>query len=606
MKHAINVHSIRAIRGLLIKAGCYAALLGVASILAYVLIGHPLIRAIYASGFMADEVMSKRDSVPVTAYLAAVDDIALRVSVYLIAGGCLAAVVLRKPIGMLCAGASALVSWFALFVLLEAFPKLVQPTHVDMLPYFNYRSTYEFDPVLGFRERPWHTAELANFRGSGYSPVYGIDVSPTRISWQTDADGFRNPADSAAVDIVVIGSSFAEYGTDLDDTFPQRLNHALAPLRVAGLSKAGYGPFQYLEVLERYALKRSPHYALFTFYPVSDTDDHLSRWIKGQKDLSLARRSVVFGGFLPRYRVASLQAWHMFASSAWNGLHQLFDMLVPDESIHSDVAVLRLADQVSRKMVFLDQHKAASTEDLLKSPEWRAWENILLALKTVSERNHIVPVLIYIPAATEVYAQYSTNESGRNWLAVRAAQVATSGHNEQAAHILAERVGISMISVRPAFQQAAADGKLVYYQMDAHWNEEGRRIAGNVTAAALREIMAKTNGTRKADRPLIARSDDGIMVRSLDGTIQFWDGRAEQLYGWKKEEAIGRVSHALLQTRFPKSLREIDSTLVKTGSWEGELIHATRNGNHVMVNSRWIWDQEAGAVIEMNTSPGRF
>ena len=105
---------------------------------------------------------------------------------------------------------------------------------------------------------------------------------------------------------------------------------------------------------------------------------------------------------------------------------------------------------------------------------------------------------------------------------------------------------------------------------------------------------------------------DSVMTRTLEGIIKFWDRAAEELYGWKKEEAIGRVSHELLQTEFPKPLKEIDSELVAKGQWEGKLVHATRSGGRIVVESRWTFDSTApsGSVVEINvpssnTEPNR-
>jgi hypothetical protein len=93
------------------------------------------------------------------------------------------------------------------------------------------------------------------------------------------------------------------------------------------------------------------------------------------------------------------------------------------------------------------------------------------------------------------------------------------------------------------------------------------------------------------------------MTRTLGGMINFWNQSAEKLYGWRKEEAIGRVSHNLLQTQFPKTLEEIDSELVRTGRWEGKLVHTTRDGSRVVVESHWILESESqpGPVVEINT-----
>jgi PAS domain S-box-containing protein len=98
-------------------------------------------------------------------------------------------------------------------------------------------------------------------------------------------------------------------------------------------------------------------------------------------------------------------------------------------------------------------------------------------------------------------------------------------------------------------------------------------------------------------------ADDSVMTRTLEGKIEFWNRRAEELYGWRQEEAVGKVSHDLLQTQFPKPLEEIDSELVRAGRWQGKLVHTTRDGQRVVVDSRWTFEasSQPGAVVEINT-----
>jgi PAS domain S-box-containing protein len=95
-----------------------------------------------------------------------------------------------------------------------------------------------------------------------------------------------------------------------------------------------------------------------------------------------------------------------------------------------------------------------------------------------------------------------------------------------------------------------------------------------------------------------------VMCRSKDGTIGSWNRGAEEMYGWKKEEAIGRVSHILLKTEFPQPLEEIEAEFERTGLWEGKLIHKRRDGQRIAVRSRWAVhrdsDKGGRSVLEIN------
>ena len=52
------------------------------------------------------------------------------------------------------------------------------------------------------------------------------------------------------------------------------------------------------------------------------------------------------------------------------------------------------------------------------------------------------------------------------------------------------------------------------------------------------------------------------MTRSFDGEIHYWSRGMERLYGFSAAEAIGRISHELLRTEFPRSLDEVDNELL--------------------------------------------
>lgn len=85
---------------------------------------------------------------------------------------------------------------------------------------------------------------------------------------------------------------------------------------------------------------------------------------------------------------------------------------------------------------------------------------------------------------------------------------------------------------------------------------------------------------------LLTLSYEPMFSWRLDGPIEFWNAGAERLYGFSSSEAIGRSSHALLQTKFPTGLADLLSTLRTQRYWSGELRHICKDGREVIVDSR--------------------
>jgi PAS domain S-box-containing protein len=86
---------------------------------------------------------------------------------------------------------------------------------------------------------------------------------------------------------------------------------------------------------------------------------------------------------------------------------------------------------------------------------------------------------------------------------------------------------------------------------------------------------------------LLDLTHDAIFVRNMNALISYWNQGAEKFYGWTKEEVLGRRSHDLLRTVFPKPIQEIEAELLQTGYWEGELTHTKRDGVQAIMASRW-------------------
>jgi len=110
--------------------------------------------------------------------------------------------------------------------------------------------------------------------------------------------------------------------------------------------------------------------------------------------------------------------------------------------------------------------------------------------------------------------------------------------------------------------------------------------------------------TLQEQASLLDVAHDAIMVRDFGDEIRFWSRGAESIYGWNKTEAIGQISHVLLQTQYPQSMAEIEAAVRRDGRWEGELSHMKRDGSRVVVASRKVLQQDkkgnAIGIFEIN------
>ena len=66
---------------------------------------------------------------------------------------------------------------------------------------------------------------------------------------------------------------------------------------------------------------------------------------------------------------------------------------------------------------------------------------------------------------------------------------------------------------------------------------------------------------------IIDLSPDAIIIKKPDDTITFWSLGAEKLYGYTKDEAIGKKTHALFKTKFIQPFEDIKDKLQQNEKW---------------------------------------
>jgi hypothetical protein len=377
---------------------------------------------------------------------------------------------------------SLFITTFALFTFFEIFPAAIRPLHLDRLPYYYLKARFVPDPVLIARNRPGLVVNSSQYYGDRYSPLYRVDVQPfTQEKYTLDQEGFTNLDARQPVDVVVLGDSYVELQMNAYDSFGKRLAK-VSGRTVANLGVGAYGPFQYLEMLKRYGLEKAPKYALFCFFEGNDLKDTLI-YLDWQRGIGFGFLSMLSKPFPLRYLVALKDAALFAVQTVSMPIQTVLAGKDGPNDAHPDIAVVRLGSETHK--VVLTESDVRPPAKIRSSREWHALTTILEEFKAVATANGIVPMVVFIPTSAHIYAEYSTAQSGANWLRLRDAQASGRANIEKSMILLTEELGLRLIDLAPAFDRAAAEGKLLYYPFDTHWNSEGRQVAAEVVAEAI-------------------------------------------------------------------------------------------------------------------------
>jgi hypothetical protein len=474
----------------LFTSTCALVLALIAAWAAYAWLGHKLIEAVYRSentGIVGN-IMAGRAVTRLAEYYYAADSMLLVATVRFLSGCViflLLLAVMKQPLGMVITAVTLLVCSFFIFSIGELFPSTIKLLHLNVFPYFAYMEAFEPDETLAYRERPFRN-QKKEVRHSEEALLYGVELPPTMWEWITDEHGFRNSQSRPSTDVVVLGDSFIEWGDNEAETFGKRLEGHLNGLTVTNLGKAGYNPFQYLEVFKRYGKPMKPKYAFFCFYEGNDINEMRSylQWKRGGGSYSdiykLASQSM-----FQRYWFALFQTVRVIRDNLWMTLQFTAKRILNENYIyHPDIVVLR-ANNKEYKTLFIDRFRDESTEEMLQSEEWRQLRNILNDFKRISAENNIIPFIIYIPTTLHIYIDYMADDSGKNPLAYRDEQLALKSNMENAMLTLVRELRIDLINLVPFYERAAKEGKMVYDVLNSHWSAEGREIAARAAADLL-------------------------------------------------------------------------------------------------------------------------
>jgi PAS domain S-box-containing protein len=166
-----------------------------------------------------------------------------------------------------------------------------------------------------------------------------------------------------------------------------------------------------------------------------------------------------------------------------------------------------------------------------------------------------------------------------------------------------------------------ARGERVDHFETVRKRKDGATVDVSLTISPIRDAAGRVIGASKVARDITERrqaeralseqarlldlSNDAIFVRDAEDRVSYWNRAATELYGFTREEALGRVTHELLQTQFPADLGMINEQLHRDERWTGELVHIAKDGTKVIVISRWALDRKANGnaprILETNS-----
>ncbi|WP_370460808.1 hybrid sensor histidine kinase/response regulator [Brasilonema octagenarum] len=128
-----------------------------------------------------------------------------------------------------------------------------------------------------------------------------------------------------------------------------------------------------------------------------------------------------------------------------------------------------------------------------------------------------------------------------------------------------------LASIKAEYQQA---------KQKLPWKEELLRSMTGVSPLAEQQVREQA--------VLVDIVTDAIIVRDLSSSrILLWNKSAENLYGWKAEETLGKKTDEIFSNEPLPQYWEIYKNVLKSGSWQGELQTITKSGKKIIVESRW-------------------
>ncbi len=278
-----------------------------------------------------------------------------------------------------------------------------------------------------------------------------------------DARGFRNEVAPERAEVVAIGDSMLEAAlVPYEDLLTTRLSEHLGT-PVANLGQTGYGPYQELAVLRRYALPLQPRAVVWLFFEGNDLRDVVryerfrQDWERMQVDQDLFRRRA----FTVNLRAAL--AWWLGGRSRLEGSARERSCRVEARDGPADLW-----------FAYAGKPLDAEAEAALQRAE-----SLLGEAHASAAAADAALTLAFVPTKFRVYRERCTFPPGG------------LGHRWQPNDLpdrlgaWADGAGVRWLDLTGPLRAAADRGELVYFPDDGHLNAAGHAVIAETLAEVL-------------------------------------------------------------------------------------------------------------------------
>jgi PAS domain S-box-containing protein len=270
-------------------------------------------------------------------------------------------------------------------------------------------------------------------------------------------------------------------------------------------------------------------------------------------------------------------------------------------------ATLRESQDVLEHRVEARTLELDRTSESLRASEARLSGIVASAMDgivTVDESQHIV---LMNPAAERLFGWRAADVMGgpldrlipARFRASHAEHIASFGRTNTTRRTMG---GLGAIyGLRASGEEFPMEASISQVDLDGH----------KLFTVILRDVTTRMHAEEELRKQASLLDLTPAVVRDLDGHIVLWTRGAEALFGFSKDEALGRLAHELLRTEFPEPREAIEARLLAAGAWEGEIRHRTRDGAVVVVSSRRALYRDAHGrpvhILDVSTdiTPGK-